>query len=138
MVKEDHTSVASMHNVCRKDLETYHYKLQKCQILSEVTKRKRVQRAKGLLKRHKDGTLKNLVFSDEKIFAVETALNHQNDRVMSKNLLAIPEGMKKVCRSQKSFSLMVWAVVSSEGRSPLIFIDSDVKINEEVYIREIL
>ena len=33
---------------------------------------------------------------------------------------------------------MVWAAASSEGRSPLIFIDSDVKINKEVYIREIL
>ena len=130
--------MASRHRVCRKDLGTYPYKLQKCQILSEATKRKRVQTAKGLLKRHKDSMLKNLVFSDEKIFTVEAAFNHQNDRVLSKSLLAISEGMKKVCRSQKSASLMVWAAISSEGRSPLIFIDGDVKINKELYIREIL
>ena len=46
--------------------------------------------------------------------------------------------MKKVCRSQKPASLMVWATILSEERSPLIFIDSDIKINKEVYIREIL
>ena len=33
---------------------------------------------------------------------------------------------------------MVWATISPKGRSPLIFIDSDIKINKEVYIREIL
>ena len=46
--------------------------------------------------------------------------------------------MKKVSRSQKPASLMVWAAVSSKGRSPLIFIDSDVQINKKVYKREIL
>ena len=71
MAKEHNTSVASMHRVCRKDLGTYPYKLQKCQMLSEVTKRKRVQRAKKLLKRHKDGTLKNLVFSNERFLQLK-------------------------------------------------------------------
>ena len=99
MAKEYHTSVASMNRVCRKDLETYPYQLQKCQMLSKVTKRKKVQRAKRLLKRHKDDTLKNLIFSDVKIFTVEAAFHHQNDRVLSKSLSAIPEDMKKVCRS---------------------------------------
>ena len=98
-----------------KNLGTYPYKLQKSQMLSEVTKQKRVQRAKGLLKRHKDGTLKNLVFSNKKIFTVEAAFNHQNDRVQSKSLLAKPEGMKKIHRSQKPASLIVWAALSSEG-----------------------
>ena len=101
MAKEHNTLVASMHRMCKKDQGTYSYKLQKCQMLSEVTKQKRVQRAKGLLKRHRDSTLKNLIFSDEKIFTVKAAFNHQNDRVLSKILLAIPESIKKVCRSQK-------------------------------------
>ena len=82
-------------------------------MLSEVTKQKNVQRAKGLLKRHKDDMLRNLVFSDEKIFTVEAAFNHQNDRVLSNSLLVIPEGMKTVCRSQKPTSLMVWAAILS-------------------------
>ena len=101
------TSVVSMHRVCKKDLGTYSYKLQKFQMLSEVTKQKIVQRAKGLLKRQKDITLKNLIFSNEKIFTVKAAFNHENDRVLSKSLLAIPEGIKKVCTPQKPPSLML-------------------------------
>lgn len=138
LAKEHHISVTSMHTVCRKDLGTYPYKLQKCQMLSEITKQKRVQRAKGMLKRHEAGTLRNLVFSDEKLFTVEAAFNHQNDRILAKSMNAIPESMKKVRRSQKPASVMVWAAVSSEGRSPLVFIDKGVKINKEVYVKEIL
>ena len=33
LAKEHQTSVATMHTVCRKDLGTYPYKLQKCQML---------------------------------------------------------------------------------------------------------
>ena len=100
----------------------YPYKLQKCQLLSEATKQKRLQRSKALLRRHKDGTLRNIIFSDEKLFTVE----------------AIPGNAKKIMKTQKAASLMVWAAVSLEGRSPLIFIASGVKINRDVYIQEIL
>jgi len=42
---------------------------------------KRLQRSNILLSRIQDGTLQNLVFSDEKKFDVEHHFDTQNDRV---------------------------------------------------------
>ena len=39
--------------------------------------------------------LPNLIFSDEKLFTVEAAFNHRNDRVLLKSLQDIPPGLKK-------------------------------------------
>lgn len=138
MAKEHQTSPKSMQRLCRNDLGVYPYKLQKCQLLSEATKQKRLDRSKKLLKRHNDGTLDNIIFSDEKLFTVEAAFNHQNDRVLSKGVQEIPKGVRKIKKTQKPASLMVWAAVSSKGRSPLIFVPNGVKINKEVYINQIL
>lgn len=138
LAKEHQTSPMTMHRLCRKDLGMHPYKLQKCQLLSEATKMKRLERSKKLLKRCKDGTLHNIIFSDEKLFTVEAAFNHQNDRILSQSIEAIPIGAKKVRRTQKPASVMVWAAVSSEGKSPLIFVPSGVKINKNLYIRDIL
>ena len=81
--------------------------------------------------------LPNLIFSDEKLFTVEAAFNHRNDRVLSKSLQDIPPGLEKV-RIQKPPSVIVWAAVSSEGKFPLIFVSEGVKINKELYIDKIL
>ena len=82
--------------------------------------------------------LPNLIFSNEKLFTVEAAFNHKNDRVLSKSLQDIPSGLKKVRKTQKSTPVMVWAAASSEGKSPLIFVPKGVKINKKVYIDKIL
>jgi hypothetical protein len=95
MTKEYQISPMTMHRLCRDDLGTYPYKLQKCQLLSGATKQKRLDRSKKLLKRHRNGTHQNLIFSDEKLFTVEAAFNHQNDRVFSKSVQAIPKDLKK-------------------------------------------
>lgn len=43
---------------------------------------KKYQRIKQLLKRICDGTLKRIVFTDKKLFAVEETFNHQIDRLI--------------------------------------------------------
>ena len=73
----------------------YPYKLLKYQLHSEVTRLKRIERSKKLLKKLKVGTLHNLVFSDEKLFTMEAIFNSQNDRVLSKSIQTIPKGLKK-------------------------------------------
>ena len=82
--------------------------------------------------------LPNLIFSNEKLFTVEAAFNHRNDRVLSKSLQDIPSGLKKVRRTQNPALVMVWAAASSDGKSPLIFIPKGIKINKKVYIDKIL
>ena len=73
-----------------------------------------------------DGTLPNLVFSDEKKFGVEHHFNTQNDRVWSRNG---DEGSRVVARKQCPASVVVWAAITESGRSPLLFVDQGVKLN---------
>ena len=79
--------------------------------------------------------LSNLVFSDKKKLDVEQCVNHQNDRVWSRN--ASVEG-RRVSRLQNPTSVMVWAAVTATGRSPLVAVPSGVKLNSQRYISDIL
>ena len=83
----------------------------------------------------KDGTVPNLVFTDEKKFNVQQSLNHQNDRVWSRD--GSVEG-RRVSRPQNPLSVMVWAAITATGRSPLYFVPSGVKLNSQRYISDIL
>ena len=99
---------------------------------------KKQARSKLLLKRLKNGTLQNLIFTDEKLFTVQQAHNHQNERVLAKALDSIPANTRKVFRTQKPDSVMVWTAISEKGKSPLVFVPSGVKINKKLYIKDIL
>ena len=83
----------------------------------------------------KDGTVPNLVLTDEKKFDVQQCLNHQNDRVWSRD--GSVEG-RRVSRRQNPLSVMVWAGITATGRSPLVFVPSGVKLNSQRYISDIL
>jgi hypothetical protein len=57
--------------------------------------------------------------------------NSQNDRIWAEEA---PETEERVAgRVQKADSVMVWAAISSKGKTPLVFIEQGVKINGEVY-----
>ncbi|XP_053949260.1 uncharacterized protein LOC128857534 [Anastrepha ludens] len=76
-----------------------------------------------------------IVFTDEKLFTVEQAHNHQNDRNWSTEAPG-PSSIVKHCQNPRS--VMVWGGICASGKTPLIFIDQGVKINKEVYRRDIL
>ena len=109
------------------------FKRKKVHFLSEMVKEKRLSRSKELLVRHATGGLENIIFSDEKIFTIEETTNVQNDRVISTSLSKIPDSSRYVIRRIKPLSVMVWAGVSSVGRTPLIFVPAGVKINSKTY-----
>ena len=83
------------------------------------------------------GMAGKVVWSDEKIFTVEMAHNRQNDRVICKSVLESPAG-KHAFRSIKPASVMVWAAALATWKSPLIFVDKNIKINSDLYISHIL
>ena len=83
----------------------------------------------------KDGTVPNLVFTDEKKFDVQQCLNHRNDRVWSRD--GSVEG-RRVSQLQNPLSVMVWAAIRATGRSSLVFVPSGVKLNSQRYISDIL
>ena len=138
MAKEAQTSPRTMRRICKSDLKMSSYKLQKRQLLSTPTIEKRLSRSRLLLNRIKDGTLRNIIFSDEKLFSVQQCHNHQNDRILAKSIEAIPGNAGKVFRTQKPASVMVWAAISERGKTPLVFVPQGIKINKERYIEDIL
>lgn len=128
-------SVTSMRRILKDDLKTSPYKMQKRHELTDNHELMRLERAQNILNLMSEGMLPNLVFSDEKKFDVEQCVNHQNDRVWSKDG---SEKVRRVSRRQNPASVMVWAAVTATGRSPLVFVPSGVKLNSERYISDIL
>lgn len=72
-----------------------------------------------------------MLFSDEKLFTIESAFNHQNDRTWSQNP---PEKESRIVSRQiKPKSVMVWGAVGYNAKIPLVFVEKGVKLNAEVY-----
>ena len=82
-----------------------------------------------------DGTLPNLMITDEKKFDIQQVVNQQNNRDCASS--SSTEG-RIVTRRQNPQSVMVWAAVTETGRSPLLFVPSWVKLNSQRYIADIL
>ena len=130
LAKESRVSYGTMSTLLRKDLKMSPFKHVNKQQLSAQVVDKRLQRSQILLSCIQDGTLPNLIFSDEKKFDVEQHFNTQNDRVWSKDGV---EGSRVVTRKQYPTSVMVWAAVTESGKSPLFFVDQGVKLNQQNY-----
>ena len=90
-----------------------------------------LERAKELLRLHASGQLRNLVFSNEEPFQIEQFVNKQNDRFYLPKRSAENLHLRLATRTQAPAMVMVWAAVTADGRSPLVFINSGVKINAE-------
>ena len=111
MAKESNISPRTMCRICHDDVKMSPYKLQKKQLILEATIEKRLARSKLLLKQLKNGMLQNLIFTDEKLFIVQQAHNHQNDQVLAKTLDSTSANRRKVFRTQKPVSVMVWTAI---------------------------
>ena len=73
--------------------------------------------------------------TDEKLFTVHAVHDPQNDRIYAVNKGGIPLIDRLMFRRRKPASVMVWAGVTSTGqKTPLIFIEEGVKVNQHVYL----
>lgn len=136
MAKDLKMSARSMRRVVKEDLGLKAYKFQRRHLISEASKKKRLDRGKKMLKEIERAGQKSIIWSDEKVFTVQAVNNPQNDRVYAANPGDLPEGSRAHLRRQKPAGVMVWAAVGSDGStSPLVFIDEGVKINSNVYIQ---
>ena len=88
-----------------------------------------------LLSHLEAGMLSNLIFSNKKKFDIQHHVNSQNDRVWSCDGKV---GPRRVTRVQGTVSVMVWGAITKSGRSPLVFVEQDVKLNQENYQNDIL
>ena len=107
--------------------------------LMALQKQKMMERAKVFLNQMKDGTdAGKMFFSDEKILSVEAQFNSQNDRILAKSADNIPSSINSIYHCQKPPSAMVWAAISENWRSTLIFVKKGTKLHANSYIEDIL
>ena len=123
-----------MHQLLREDLEVKPFKMLHQQKLSDRHVAMRAEKCRKLLQDIEEGTLPNLVFTDEKKFDIQQAVNQKNDRVWASS--STTEG-RIVTRHQNPQSV-VWAAITTTGRSLLLFVPMGVKLNSEQYASEIL
>ena len=135
MAKVHNLSRGTMQTIVKSDLGHHPYKMRRRQLLSEATRTKRLQRSKLLKAWHAANPDVVVIYSDEKVFPVTKALNHQNDRVLSKDSSTIDSSIRDVYRVQGPASIMTWAAVASNGqKSPIFSILDGVKINQHTYL----
>ena len=122
----------SVRQMAKRELNLMPYKVQ---LLTDENKRVRLQRCCQLKRRAAAQRWERILFTDEKLFTVEQAHNHQNDRSWSAEA---PATSTIVEHHQNPQSVMVWGGICASGKTPLVFVDQGVKINQEVYRRDIL
>lgn len=138
MAKDLLISPRTMRRVVKEDLGLKIFRPREVQLLSDVNRRRRLEKSLTLRERFSDGTHLNVVFSDEKIFTVEISYNRQNYRIIASDRNSIPPEVGLIKRVQKPASIMVWGGITSSGRTPLVFIEQGAKLNSQMYVKAIL
>ncbi|XP_026476402.1 uncharacterized protein LOC113382056 [Ctenocephalides felis] len=133
MANKLNISDRSIRRILKNDLKVKPYKIQKAHDLTPKQQQVRLQRAKELLRRAESGKFPNIVFSDEKIFSIAQFVNSQNDRVYLTERSDKNMSHRLATRRQHPPQIMVWAAVTADGRSPIVFIVSGVKENAQYY-----
>ena len=126
----------SERHMAKRELNLMPYKLQKVKLLTDENKRVRLQRCRQLMRHAAAQRWEHILFTDEKLFfIVEQAHNHQNDKSWSAEA---PGTSAIVEHRQNPQSVMVWGGICASSKTPLVFVDQGVKINQEAYRRDIL
>lgn len=73
----------SVRLIAKNELHLKPHKLQKVHLLTDDNKRVRLQRCRQLKRRAAGQKWERILFTDEKIFTIQQAHNHQNDRSWS-------------------------------------------------------
>lgn len=129
MAREMKVPVTSMHRIVRKRLGMKAFKKNRCHGITDAAKIKREHRCAQLLARFPGQAHRRILFTDEKVFTVQQVLNKQNDRIYG-----ISNPHKSVSHSLHPTSVMVFAGITYDGKTPLIFVPAGVKIKANNYL----
>ena len=80
VTRETGISCESVRLITKQELQLNPYKLQMVQLLTADSKRVGLDRCRRRLRRVAPLNYERILFTDEKLFAIEQAHNHQNDR----------------------------------------------------------
>lgn len=138
MAKELGISRERVQNIFKKKLGLRSYKIARVHFLNDTMKAKRLQKCRKMRRLVGGGRLSKVLFTDEKIFTVEPQHNRQNRRQLLKKGHQRTAAAKTIGRSHFPASVMVWAGISATGKTPLVFIERNVKINAASYQQRVL
>ncbi|VDL74616.1 unnamed protein product [Nippostrongylus brasiliensis] len=138
MTKALEVSERSVRRICHNKPKGKCYKKQKCHALTPSMRAARIERCDQLLRRFDKARCLEIVFSDEKLFTIEASLNHQNDRILVRNVEEANQSGRLVERKGHPRQLMVWTAITSDGKSDLVFVEEGVKIDSSLYLEDIL
>ena len=126
-------SECTVRRAVHQDLRYKSYTIRIRQLLTETMKAKRVTTGTKLLSSLKhEATGRIKIFSDEKIFTVDSKTNRRNTRCLCQFPDEVPIAMK----TKFPASVMVLGVVTSNGDvMPPHFFGDKEKVNTEVYIK---
>jgi len=136
LAKKLQISPTSAYEILTKDLKLKAWKKTKGQKLNVKQKINRLKRAKALKTRFGNGGHRRILFTDEKFFTIEEGHNHQNDRIWSSSKPS--KEVRVVQHQMKPKGVMVWCGVGYDTKAPLIFVKAGIKIDTDVYRKEIL
>lgn len=133
LAREMNVSAMTMDRTVHEDLGYKSYALQHGQLLTTVTKARRLDKAKKLLSRLKNPKEPHplIFFSDEKNFTQNQKINRRNNRWLCSD----PADVPVVMRSKFPSEVMVLGVVSNEGHiMPPHFFPKGLRICAKDYL----
>lgn len=138
MAQQIGISKDSVRHIVKTELGLRPYKIQKAHLLTDSMKAKRLDRCKAVLARCARGGHRRILFSDESTFPIEAQFNKQNTRILAADISTANSSGRIAARSAHPSTVMVWAGVSARGKTPLVFFEQGVRLNQQVYRTEIL
>uniref|UniRef100_A0A7I4Z2Y2 DDE_3 domain-containing protein n=1 Tax=Haemonchus contortus TaxID=6289 RepID=A0A7I4Z2Y2_HAECO len=106
--------------------------------VNEKQQRNRAECCQRLLPKLNDEFVKRIVCSDEKLFSISPSRYSNKGGIwttLKKNELS-PSVLQSP-RSTSQRNLMVWAEVSWNGKTKLLFVEPGLKINAEYYVQQL-
>lgn len=128
----------AVRKIVKTQLRYRPYKIGKAHFLNDTMKQNRLQKCRKMQRLAAAGRHRSILFTDEKIFTVEQAHNHQNDRQLLPKDSPNAGQVEFVSRSHFPASVMVWGGITATGKTPLVFVEKGVKVNAKVYQDSIL
>lgn len=138
MAKELGVDEKSIRHIVRRKLRLRSYKIARVHFLNEAMKAKRLQKCRRMRRLVGGGRLSKVLFTDEKIFTVEPLHNRQNRRQLLRKGQQKTAAAKTIGCSHFPASVMVWAGICATGKTPLVFIERNIKINAASYQQRVL
>ncbi|PIC21141.1 hypothetical protein B9Z55_026091 [Caenorhabditis nigoni] len=114
----------SMERIVKKRLGLTAYKIVKGAFLTEEIKKLSLEKAKKLLRGTRLGTHMRTLFTDEKIFTVEANKKGQNHLILAEDIEAACRRGKIFNKTSHPASVMAFAGITGNGKTPLVFIGS--------------